>query len=418
MTVSATLERPDAQHFTADRKERSRVLPVRITYMIDHLHNIQAGGEQALLRIIRHLPRDKFLPSVVTFKVKPETVRLLREADCPLHVFPVRRTYDWSGLRTAVRIRSLLASERPAIVHTFFETSNTWGGLIAKLSFGPRLISARRDMGVLRSRKHRLAYKLMNRLSDRVLTVSQEVSRVCIEEEKISASKVAMIHNGVDLSSVDRAAVGTSIRSSLNISAASPLIVTVANIRRVKGLDVFIKTAEIVRARFKSAVFLIAGWPNEPEYFSELQAMIGHRGLHDNVRFLGEVENVFPLLKQSDVFCLLSRSEGFSNALLEAMACRLPSVATRVGGNPEAISDGMNGYLVPSDDPQAAADRVLRLLDSPALARDMGEHARRTIESNFTVEIMIDRLVQLYSEVLAVKSSGQASVADARYRSN
>lgn len=390
----------NAQSNASFSEERFAVPPVRITYMIDHLHNIRGGGEQALLRIIRHLPRDKFQPSVVTFRVKPATVDLLRGLECPLHVFPVERTYDWNGLKAALRIKNLLASERPGIVHTFFETSNTWGGLITKLSFGPMLISSRRDMGLLRSPKHRLAYKLVNLLSDRVLTVSQEVSRVCIEEERIRADKVATLYNGVDLSCVDCADDGSAVRRKLNIDRASPVVVTLANIRRVKGLDVFIKAADIVRSRCNSAIFLIAGWPNEPEYFAELQQLIEELGLQDRVRFLGEVEEVFPLLKQSDVFCLLSRSEGFSNALLEAMACRVPPVATRVGGNSEAIRDGVNGYLVPSEDPTAAADRILAVLESSEMARRMGEQARRTIEKRFTVEIMIDRLTDLYSEML------------------
>jgi glycosyltransferase involved in cell wall biosynthesis len=374
--------------------------PVYVTYIIDHLCNIEAGGEQALLRIIRHLPRSRFQPAVVTFNVKPRSVRILQELECPLHVFPVQRTYDWAGLKTAWRIRRLLAAKSPGIVHTFFETSNIWGGLIAKLSFGPLLVSSRRDMGVLRSTKHRLAYKVVNRLADRVLAVSQEVSRFCIECERIRPDKVTTVYNGVDLARVDRAEDSGSFRKNLELDKASHLVTTLANIRRIKGLDVFIKAAAIVRSRFKSAVFVIAGWPNEPQYFTELQRLVADLGLQSNVRFLGEVENVFPLLKQSDVFCLLSRSEGFSNALLEAMACRLPCVATRIGGNTEAIDDGSNGYLVPAEDTQAAAERITLLLESPERGFQIGQAARRTVEAKFTVEDMIAQLIRTYCDLL------------------
>ncbi len=374
--------------------------PVRVTYIIDHLCNIRAGGEQALLRIIRHLPRDRFQPSVVTFSVKPLSVQLLQELECPLHVFPIERTYNWHGFREALRLRNLLKVECPSIVHTFFETSNIWGGLVTKLSFGPKLVSSRRDMGFLRSTKHRLAYKLINVLSDRVLAVSREVSRFCVEQDGVRADKVLTIYNGVDLTSVDRADEGFDLRQKLGLGRASPIVVAVANIRRIKALDVFIQAAAILHSKFKSAVFVIAGWPNEPQYFTELQQLVENLALQNNVFFLGEVEDIFPLLKQSDVFCLLSRSEGFSNALLEAMACRLPCVATDIGGNMEAIIDGRNGYLVPVEDAKTAADRVAMLLQSPELARHMGQEARRTIEAQFTMKDMIRKLTQSYMDLL------------------
>jgi len=371
--------------------------PVRITYVIDHLCNIKAGGEQALLRILRHLPRDQFQPSVVTFGVKPHSVQLLEELECPLHVFPIERTYDWRGFREALRLRSLLTVERPSIVHTFFETSNIWGGLITKLSFGPKLVSSRRDLGILRSTKHRLAYKLINALSDRILAVSEEVSRFCIEQDRVAAEKVFVVYNGVDLDLVDRCDDGPGARRNFGLDRASHIVTAVANIRRIKGLDVLIKAAAILRSDVTSAAFVIAGWPNEPQYFTELKQLVVDLGLQDNVFFLGEVEDIFPLLKVSDAFCLLSRSEGFSNALLEAMACRLPCVATRVGGNAEAITDGHNGYLVPVEDPRSAADRLRLLLKSPELATHMGREARQTIESRFTTEHMIRQLTQCYS---------------------
>jgi glycosyltransferase involved in cell wall biosynthesis len=402
MTATATcetLEQGSAQNGLAS-KGQSGSAPARVTYIIDHLHNIAAGGEQALLRIIRHLARDRFQPSVVTFNVKPRTVEILREIQCPLHVFPIRRTYGWTGIKAAAQIGKLLASEQPDIVHTFFESSNTWGSVVAKLSCNPLLITSRRDKGLLRSTKHQLAYKLVNSFTDRVLTVSKEVSDLCVQQEAMRPDKVSIVYNGVDLDRVDRASSNAGLRKELGLQDFSQLVVTVANIRRVKGLDVFIRAAASLRSRFPSAGFVIAGWPNEPQYFAELKQLAKDLGIQDNVRFLGEVENVFPLLKQSNVFCLLSRSEGFSNALLEAMACQLPCVATRVGGNPEVIDDGRNGFLIPTEDAEAAAHRIAVLLESDSLAHQMGREARSTIESKFTVKNMMDQLTDLYTSLL------------------
>jgi len=376
-----------------------RVGPIHIVYIIDHLYNIRAGGELALFRILRHLPRDQFQPSVVTFAVQPLSIQLLQELGCPLHVFPLECTYDWRGFKQALRLRRLLTTEHPSIVHTFFETSNTWGGVITKLSFGPKLVSSRRDMGVLRLTKHRLAYKLINAWSDRVLAVSEEVRKLCIEKDRVAAEKVSVVYNGVDLDSVDRCDGAADTRRKFGLDCASHIVTAVANIRRIKGLDVFIRAVAMVRSDFPSAAFVIAGWPNEPQHLAELKHLVVDLRLENNVFFLGEVEDIFSLLKASDVFCLLSRSEGFSNALLEAMACRLPCVVTRVGGNAEAINDGRNGYLVPVEEPQTAANRLRLLLESPELATRMGREARTTIEARFTTAHMISRLTQCYLDL-------------------
>jgi glycosyltransferase involved in cell wall biosynthesis len=395
----------DDNHFSdhfirAGASRLEQLPPICVTYMIDHLFNVQAGGELALFRILRHLPRDRFRPSVVTFNVKPQTRDLLYRLECPLHVFPICRTYGWSGLKAALAIRHLFRVQKPDIVHTFFETSNTWGGLITKLSFGPALVSSRRDMGLLRSSKHGIAYRVVNRLADRVQSVSHEVTRMCIEREGIAPQKVFTIYNGVDLAKTDLANTAESFQSTPELHCASHVVTTVANIRRVKGLTTFIKAAALVRRNIPSVLFVIAGQTNEKLFFQELQLLVKNLNLEHNVRFLGVVDDVFPLLKRTNVFCLLSRSEGFSNALLEAMACGLPCVATRVGGNPEAISDGENGYLVPYNDVALTANRIMALLEAPEHAHRLGQQARKTVEAKFTIDRMIEQLTRFYEDLI------------------
>jgi peptidoglycan/xylan/chitin deacetylase (PgdA/CDA1 family) len=143
----------------------------------------------------------------------------------------------------------------------------------------------------------------------------------------------------------------------------------------------------------------------EKGYSRQLQELIRSAGLTEHFKLIGPAEDVFPVLKVSDVFCLLSRSEGFSNALLEAMACGLPCVATRVGGNAEAIEEGQSGFLVEAEDPKAAAERILRMLRDPESSRRMGEAGRQIIESRFTVGVMVQNLVDLYEHLLERKGS-------------
>jgi glycosyltransferase involved in cell wall biosynthesis len=273
--------------------------------------------------------------------------------------------------------------------------------LIATLSGGPLLVCSRRDMGILRLKKHRIAYGIINKFADGFVAVSESVRDFCIETEGLHPERVFTIHNGVDLARIDSTNGTAALRNRLGLPTGAPVVATVANIRRIKGLDTLLSAAAIVRREFPNVRFLIAGQPLEQNHYHELLRLARLLDLGDTVVFLGRCEEVFALLKLSDVFCLLSRSEGFSNALLEAMACRLPCVVTRVGGNPEAIDDGKNGFLVPREDPDAAAQRICMLLHNPDHAKAVGQAARNTVADRFTTQRVVAQMASLYEGLLS-----------------
>src|SRR5262249_34596543 len=160
-----------------------------------------------------------------------------------------------------------------------------------------------------------------------------------------------------------------------------PVVSTVANIRQIKGIDILVQAAALVVRKRPNAIFAIIGDAiQEPEYWEAVQAAIKRMHLERNFRCLGARSDVYALLKKSDIFCLPSRSEGMSNALLEAMACRLPCVATSVGGNPEVVIDGLSGFLAPREDSTALAIHINSLLNDHARARQMGQEGRRVVE--------------------------------------
>ena len=373
-----------------------------VLYIIDQVCQL-GGAERVLLEIIRRLPADRFKCSVVTFQVNPR-LTALESISSPLHVLPLRRTYDLRAIRSAIQLRSLIRREGVSIVHTFFETSDIWAAPVAKLSGCPVLVSSRRDMGILRSRKHNLAYPVVNRIFDLVLAVSNEVRAYALNHDHLPAERVETLYNGVDLEALDTKAGAEDVRSSLGIKPTSFVVTAVANIRHVKGIDVFVQAAARVCSECPDAVFLVVGGVLEPETFGKLQTLIASLGLQENFRFLGARSNPYPVLAASDVFCLPSRNEGFSNALIEAMALRLPCVATRVGGNAEALTDGVNGFLVASEDAYSIAERLLRLLRDTKLRRNMGQAARQTAESRFSMDAMMTRLAGIYEQLLAAKN--------------
>jgi glycosyltransferase involved in cell wall biosynthesis len=302
-------------------------------------------------------------------------------------------------LKAARQLRELLHNRRIDIVHTFHESSDLWGGMIAKLSGVPILISSRRDMGYLRSVKHEIAYRVFGNCFDKVLAVSERVRERCISAERLTPSRVTTVYNGICLAEIDSVCTNRTYRSGLGVPMEAQLVAAVGNIRRIKGFDVLIRAAQLVCMEYPKAAFLLVGEPSDRECQAELRDMVNNLGLSPNVRFLGSRTDIVPILKASDVFCLPSRSEGFSNSLIEAMACRLPCVATDVGGNGEAIMDGINGYLVPPESPQALAGAILQFLQEPDRAQSMGREARGTVENRFTFEGMIERLVAMYEEL-------------------
>jgi glycosyltransferase involved in cell wall biosynthesis len=235
-----------------------------------------------------------------------------------------------------------------------------------------------------------------------VLAVSEEVKRFCIDQEHIDPGKISVVYNGVDF---EQLAAGSGVNpfSTAEWAGAPHIVTCVANIRKIKGIDVLIRCAQRVCWELPGTVFLIAGSLYWSDYTEKMRALARELGVENNIKLLGFVEDPTPLLKMSNAFCMLSRSEGFSNALLEAMACGIPPVVTSVGGNSEAIKDGEDGFLVPSEDYQAAADRLLYLLRNPAKAALMGEAARTTAQTRFSAQTMIQQLVEVYREMMAEK---------------
>jgi glycosyltransferase involved in cell wall biosynthesis len=237
---------------------------------------------------------------------------------------------------------------------------------------------------------------------DQVQAVSEKVRRFCIDTDGVDSKKVVVLHNGIDLERFSFR--GESLRAPRALQA--PCVVSVGNVRPVKGFDVLIRAAALVCREISGAQFVIVGDSGDQEYFSSLLELVRSLNLTSNVHFIGQHENLIPFLQKADVFCMLSRSEGFSNALLEAMACGLPSVVTDVGGNQEAVQHRKTGFLVPSENADVAAGALMELLRNPQLAEEMGREARRQVEQQFSVETMIDRLVALYDDLLGIPMKG------------
>jgi L-malate glycosyltransferase len=364
-----------------------------ILFVVDQFGKTLGGGERIVLKLAALLPHYGYRASVLTFFVHPECAAL-KSPPCPIYLLPLHNTYDLTALRAAFELRRFLKDQKIQIVHTFFESSDIWAGLVTKTMSKAKLVWARRDMGILRTRKHQIAYRLMAGMPDAVFAVSEQVRQHSIEVDRIDPARVQTIYNGLSLEDWDLAPRSAKASGEF-------LVTTVGNIRRVKGHDVFIRAAAFVVQQFPKVAFSIAGDVLEPGYFTELQSLVQDLILTNHLRFDGGVMNLRGHLAAADIFVLPSRSEGFSNAIVEAMAASLPVVATNVGGNAEAVQDGVSGFLVPSDDPDALAAAILQLLSDPSQARAMGAAGRNLAAEKFTTDAMMSRTASAYRDLLS-----------------
>jgi glycosyltransferase involved in cell wall biosynthesis len=168
----------------------------------------------------------------------------------------------------------------------------------------------------------------------------------------------------------------------------------------VKGVDVLLAAMALLRDRFPTLRLLAVGTGSLDR---PLQKMAAEIGIADRVRFTGLRTDVPAIFRGLDLLVLPSRSEGLPMVLLEAFGLSVPVVATRVGGTPELVEDGVTGLLVPPEDPAALADAIARALASPELRRDLGTRARRVFEEKLDARRMVAAFESIFEEVLGAR---------------
>ena len=207
--------------------EAHKDLP-HVLMVLDEFPKALGGAELIALKSAALLPRYGYRASILTFSIYPGIAELKSPA-CPVYLLPIRKTYDLTAARAALELGRFLKEQNVQIVHTFFESSDLWAGLITKTLSNAKLIWARRDMGILRGRKHNIAYKMMANAPDAVFAVSEQVRQHCIQVDGIKPERVQTIYNGLSLSD-------WSMKPRPNKAAGESLVTTVGHIRRVKEI--------------------------------------------------------------------------------------------------------------------------------------------------------------------------------------
>ncbi|MBU6435506.1 MAG: glycosyltransferase family 4 protein, partial [Nitrospirae bacterium] len=230
---------------------------------------------------------------------------------------------------------------------------------------------------------------------DSIIGVSSQIERKYKGEGAVS--RVTCIRNGIDLEGKSAQTDRWRTRKDLGVDAGTCLIGTIGRLTPVKGIPYLLEAASILLRQGANVKVLVVG---DGSIRLDLMAKTHDLGITENVVFLGHREDTDELLQALDIFVLPSLSEGIPMALLEAMAASRAVVASRVGGIPEIVEDGFEGFLVEPMDPDSLAERCRRLIASPDVARKMGEQARKRVERDFSATAMADRVASVYKELL------------------
>jgi glycosyltransferase involved in cell wall biosynthesis len=182
------------------------------------------------------------------------------------------------------------------------------------------------------------------------------------------------------------------------------VVLAVGHLSEVKGYPVFLEAAARLAPRLGDVAFVaLGGETTTPGYRAVLEARAAALGVAARVHFLGWRSDVARVMGAADVVVLPSLAEGLPLAVLEAMACGRPVVASAVGGVPEAVVDGRTGLLVPPGDAGALAEAIQRVLEDPAAGRRMGAEGRRRLEAHFSLDRVLGEVHALYDDVLRVR---------------
>jgi glycosyltransferase involved in cell wall biosynthesis len=237
------------------------------------------------------------------------------------------------------------------------------------------------------------------------ILVNADAVKDWLIDEGYDSSKISVIRNGVDLTRFDNPPAPVQLRRQLRVADDTPLVGVVSRLTRLKGLEHFLEAAAMIKARVPNVRFLIVGEtsPMDHGYLGELRRYAEHCGVAPDVTFTGLRSDVPAVLASLTVSVMPSLNEALSNVVLESMASGAPTVATAVGGTPEAIVDGVTGVLVPPAQSSAIADAVVHLLTDAPLAQQLGRAGRAHIADHFSVRRMVRSTEDLYIELLERK---------------
>ncbi len=404
-TASSGMNRP-MNHDVCKNSDRGRILYV--------IGSLDFGGAEFHLKMITpELRRRGWKPEIYCLtqrgaqaeEVEASGVEVIGPPFKPNKRLPTYLNLALQATISGSRLFWLLLSRRPDIVHFFLPGAYLIGGPISILLRTPVRIMSRRSLDNYQARWphfRRIELWLHQRMSI-ILGNSSAVVEQLIQREACPSDKVKLIHNGVELSQYHSRVQRSEVRAALDIPHEAQVAVIVANLIPYKGHADLLNGLASVRDELPKDWLLLAVGRDDGA-LEKLKRLTGKLGLEENVRFAGLRKDVPNLLAAADIGVLCSHQEGFSNALIEAMASGLPTVATQVGGNSDAVVHGETGYIVPPHAPAELGAAVADLMNNPDKARSMGQSGRQRAHELYSLERCVAAYDDLYRSLYKVTS--------------
>jgi glycosyltransferase involved in cell wall biosynthesis len=364
------------------------------------LHTIDSGGpggaETVLLTLATRLDPARFR-SLVLLPPGPWLNEKLREHQVPIFEVGWKNWHDFRGPLAMARI---VKQEKVDLIHSHLPGQNFYSCVVGDLTGCKTLVTYHGAVEFNDATRMRRAFMLwyVRKSADGVIVVCDYV-RNMMKAMGFPLEALHRIYNGIDPRPF---AVPETRRlhDELQLAKDIKFVGVIANVRRSKGYDYFVRAARMVADRVSGVRFLAVGDVNE-EVAAPIVHLVEELHLKDKFHFLGFRHDVPQVLAELDVFVLSSTSEGFPLATLEAMAAGKPMVVTDCGGPREVVDDGVTGYLVPPADANALAQKIIALLEDSSKARALGSNARAKVLSQFTLDTMVKEYEKLYEAQLA-----------------
>ena len=384
--MSQSISRPAESRREEQSRLATRMTPRRITYVLRSfpvLSETFVAGELAELR------RRGAQLQILSLQDSPDSVR---------HDFIARECLDELVICGQENFRAALREFRPELIHAHFATTPTEAARSLAAEFGlPFTFTAHGSDIYFKAPSD---FGARAAAAAAIVTVSEVNARYIAERFGVPPGRIRVISCGVDTARFRPAGREGDSSPRRGEAAEPPLVLCIARHHPVKNLPLLLEAGAILRDReVRFRCVMIGDGPQR----SELEAIRERHGLAQRVEMVGAADQaaVLAWLQRASVAVLASHSEGMPVSLMEAGACELPVVATRVGGIPELVQDGVTGLLTPPGDARALAHALERILTDPRLRIEMGQAARRRIEVHFSLEVQVDRLLALWSEVFS-----------------
>jgi glycosyltransferase involved in cell wall biosynthesis len=383
----------------SSRKHARQLL--RILILSDEALTTSGGSQRFLRNLLRRLPATDYRVTLVELHQEPapqDRLHSVRPEILESQLFlPIRAVYTKDGLQALRCLRRMVLEQGFDIIQSQHESSDVFNALLPRGPAHAARISNRRDTGFLKSARLRAASRLLNRRYDRIVAPSRAILDAVASTEGARADRMLCIPNGVDtdrFQPVDMEERAT-LRQALGLPGDTLLVGCVGSLTAVKRHEDLLEGFAHVRHALPNAHLLLVG---DGPLKDAISARAAAPDLNGHVHMLGQIRDVHQLLQSLDMFVLASETEGLSNAILEAQACGLPVIATRVGGNPELI-DAECGELIPVGEPTQLAEAMLGLLRDPGKRAHMGKQARQRTVHNHSLDGMAHSYDALYREL-------------------